>query len=269
MIHIPHIETDVTLACQLSCVACNHHVPLWRVRPSGPPMANPRQVAQDLGALSRVLHADAWGALGGEPTLHPELVRILGIVRVSGIADTVEVWSNGISLKKMPPKFWESFDRLVLSRYDGKIDDEHMAWVESRCRDRGVELRVMDERRAPNFKTLLEPAPTNAEETRTKFAGCFFRHFSRVANEGFFYTCCCAPHMPVLIQGRPHGSDGIAIDGITEQSLRAYLERTEPLGACAICAGRDTAVSIQWSEEKRPLEWIRKSGHVVQETEMR
>lgn len=267
MIRIPHLETDVTRACQLSCVGCNHHVPLWRVQPGGPPMANPGQIAHDLASLATIVHADAWGALGGEPLLHPELPKILRIVKASNIADTVEVWTNGIALFKMMADFWDVMagQRIVLSRYEGKITDEYMAAIEGMCADQGVQLRVMDERVHPNFKTLLEPAPTDPEATRVKFAGCFFRHFSRVANEGFFYTCCCAPHMPVLLQGRPHGSDGVAIDGLTESALRAYLERTEPLGACAMCAGRDTAVSIQWSEEKQPLEWIRKSGQVVQE----
>jgi hypothetical protein len=67
------------------------------------------------------------------------------------------------------------------------------------------------------------------------------------------------------VQGRPCGSDGIPVAGITEQQLRDYLERSEPLGACSICAGRDTAVDLQWSEEKQPALWLQKSGQLVQE----
>lgn len=260
MIRIPHLETDVTRACQLSCVACNHHVPLWRVQPGGAPKTSPAQVRADLDALAKILHADAWGALGGEPTLHPELVKILEAVHASGVADVVEVWTNGIRIAQMTDGFWTLVDRLVVSRYEDKLTDDQVKMIRLECDVHEVELRIMDERASPNFKTLFEPAPTDAARTREKYAGCFFRHFSRVANDGYFYTCCCAPHMPVLMQNRPVGSDGVKIEGLTEAGLRDYLASEEPLGACTMCAGRDTAVSIQWSEERQPIHWIRKSG---------
>lgn len=260
VIRIPHLETDVTRACQLSCIACNHHVPLWRVRPGGPPMADPERVLADLTALSRIVHADVWGALGGEPTLHPRLGDILQYARDSGVADRIELWTNGIRMAQMPDQVYWLCDEVVLSRYEGKLADEAVAFIQRRCDDNDTKLRIMDERLRPNFKTLFEPQPTGAAETKAKYDGCFFRHFSRVANDGYFYTCCCAPHMPVLVQGREAGADGVAIDGLTERALRAYLEKQEPLGACTICAGRDTAKDLQWFEESKPLEWLRKSG---------
>lgn len=259
MIHLVHLETDITTACQLSCVGCNHEVPLYRA--AGPPRsAEPAQVESDLAHLGRVAHADTWGALGGEPTLSSKLVDILHVVRASGVADRIEVWTNGLTARKLKPEFWRALDVLVLSIYPGKLTDNDVAWIRAKCVDEGVQLDEKDERYHPNFKTLLEPTPTNAEATRAKFAGCFFRHFSRVVNFGYFFTCCCAPHMPMLIQGRPFGSDGVPVADITEAQLKAYLERVEPLGACTICAGRDTAVDIVWSEERNPLMWVEKSG---------
>lgn len=258
MIQIPHLETDITTACQLSCVACNHHVPLWRKY--GPVAADPRQVELDLNRLAQFVRAERWGALGGEPTLHRNLVEILQIARDSGVAYKTEVWTNGLMLTRMSPAFWRSFDVLVVSIYPGKHTDESIDWIRSKCADEGVEFSPRDERQNPNFRTLLEPVPTTPEETRRKFAGCFFRHFSRVANNGYFYTCCCAPHMPGLIQGRSFEEDGIRIEGLTERSLTAYLKREEPLGACSLCAGRDTAVPIQWREEKDPAAWLAASA---------
>lgn len=258
MIRIPHLETDVTTACQLSCVACNHHVPLWRK--AGPKHADPRQVQSDLNHLSKFVHADIWGALGGEPTLNPKLIDILNIARASKISDIIEVWTNGLTLPRMSPEFWQSFDVLVLSIYPGKHDEDSLAWIAAKCADTGRVLSIRDERLHPNFRTLLEPVPTSREATEAKFAGCFFRHFSRVANWGYFYTCCCAPHMSTLVQGKSENPDGIRIFDLTETKLRGYLERTEPLSACFTCAGRDTAISIPWREEKDPEKWLRASA---------
>lgn len=257
MIHLPHLETDITQACQLSCVACNHSVPLWRARKGGPWSANPLQVEKDLTTLAKFVHTDRWGALGGEPTLHRDLISILHIAKQSGIADKTEVWTNGLTAKKQSAEFWRSFDVLVLSIYPGKLDDDHILWIVNKCRDEGVELITKDERYHPNFKTMLEPRPDmSAARTQAKFDGCFFRWFSRVANFGYFFTCCCGPHIPFLIQEQPFGTDGIAIEGLTEQALHAYLHRRQPLGACRQCAGRDTAVDIKWQERRDPAEWL-------------
>ena len=261
MIEIPHLETDVTTACQLSCVACNHHVPLWRK--AGPKHADPRQVERDLNALSGIVHAKVWGALGGEPLLSPQLVEILSIARQSKIADTIEVWTNGLLLPRMGSAFWRSFDTLVLSIYPGKLSEDDITWISRKCADSGVVFSPRDERRNPNFRTLLEKVPTDEKATKAKFAGCFFRHFSRVANWGYFYTCCCAPHMSTLVMGMKNNPDGIKIDGLSEEALQAYLNRTEPLVACSTCAGRDTAVAIPWREERDPKEWLRASAGSV------
>lgn len=212
-----------------------------------------------MNRLATIMHADAWGALGGEPLLHTDLSAILRIVRASGVCDTIEVWTNGILVPKMKADFWRSFDVLVLSVYEGKHDDASLQWITDKCKDEGVELVVKDERTWHNFRTLLEREPTDTAATKRKYDECFFRSFSRVANDGYFYTCCCAPHMPMLVQGREQGADGVLIDGLTEDGLQAYLTREEPLGACTICAGRDTAVPLVWSEEKDPAKWLQAS----------
>jgi hypothetical protein len=261
MLTIRHLETDITQTCQLSCVACNHHVPLYRQK--GPTHARPAQVEQDLNHLAGFLRAERWGAVGGEPLLAPALLDILRIAKASGVAVKTEVWTNGLRLPQMPPAFWQAFDVLILSVYEGKHDDASLAWIADACADHGVELTVKDERLRPNFRTLLEPAPTDAETTRQKFAQCFFRRFSRVANDGYFFTCCCSPHMPVLLQGKPFGTDGVAIEGLTETGLREFLNRTEPLGSCTLCAGRETATPVRWHEQRDPDRWVAESAGVA------
>lgn len=263
MINIVHIETDITQHCNMQCVGCNHDVPLWRTIKGGPWTTTPEQVEHDLFYLSKVLHADIWGALGGEPLISKHLIDILHVARESHIADKIEVWTNGILLPRMSEEFWRSFDVLVLSVYPGKHSELSLEWITAKCKDSGVELSLRDERINPNFRSLLEPVPTDPITTRHKFQNCFFRQFSRSVNYGYFYTCCCWG-IPMLLQGKEHGIDGIKVEGITEDDLRAYLERTEPLGACTVCAGRDTAVPIKWREERDPVKWVEASKGLME-----
>jgi len=203
--------------------------------------------------------------LGGEPTLHTQLPEILEIVRESGICDQIEVWTNGILPARwfrfgVREDFWEAqWDILVVSRYEGRLSDDDVKNLTDGCNYHDKQIEIKDERTWNNFRTNLEPAPTDPETTKRKFDGCFFRQFSRVVNNGYFYTCCCAPHMPRLLQGRPEGSDGIPVEGLTEVALQAYLTRSEPLGCCTICAGRDTAKPVKWREERDPEKWIQAS----------
>ncbi len=262
--HITHLETDVTEACQLSCVNCNHAVPLHRAKPGGPRGTTPQIVERDLAHLAPILRTDAWGALGGEPTLSKHLVDILHVVRDSRIANEIEVWTNGLTIRKQTPAFWRAFDVLVVSLYPGYATDADVAWMQAKCADEGVRFVPKDERVTPNFQNWLDPEPSDPVRTQAKYDSCFFRSFSRAVNRGYFHTCCCGPQIPEMIQGLPFGTDGIAVEGLTKEALVAYLESTTPLGACTVCAGRDApAASPQpWREERDPAVWRHKSaGH--------
>lgn len=266
MITLPHLDTNITLACQNSCVACNHLVVPYRSATGGPPSTTPDQVASDLGSLAKILHVNAWGALGGEPTLHRDLVQILLAAEESGIADIIELWSHGQTLHRAENQhgaaFWTSFDRLIVSAYPGKHTPESLAWIEAQCREYQIEYILKDESQHPNFTALLDAAPSGPAYTREKYQACWFRTMARTADFGYFFTCCTAPHIPHLLQGQSFGTDGIAIKDITEEGLLAYLNQPTPLGACTVCAGRmtRTAVNIPWAEYRDKREWLAKSA---------
>lgn len=264
MIRLPHLETDVSYACENACASCNHASP-YRVGPR-PSMIRPEDVERDLWYFTKVATADAYAMIGGEPTLNPWLVEILDAARRSGVAPMLEVWTHGQSLKRMRPSFWTAFDRLVVSIYPGKHDDESIAWIETKCREEEVELVLKDERRYPNFSRLLEPRPTDEAATLAKWKACWFRGFSRVLDRGFFWTCCTSPHLSTRILGLPNGADGIAVEGLTEERLLAFLESPTPLKSCAICCGRNTesSIPVPWQEVRDPQEWLRASGMELQ-----
>ncbi len=260
MIQIPHLETDVTQACQLSCVACNHAVPLWRKH--GPWTATPEGVAKDLNYLATMLHAGAWGALGGEPLLNKRLPEILQAAKASGIAESYEVWTNGLLVNDQKAAFWLApFDTLVVSVYPGKLTDSQLDWMRYACENHGKRLIIRDERVDPNFMTSLEPSPTNPRVTLDKYRGCAFRCGNNcAASYGYFFMCCCGPHIPMLMQDQSYGTDGVAIEKLTEDELLDYMTRKEPFGACYVCAGRDTAKRIPWSEQRDPVIWMKASA---------
>jgi len=264
MIHLPHLETNVTAACQNRCVACNHFVPL-QISQFKQSMIAPEQMKRDLSIFSKLVHVDAYGMLGGEPTLHPRIAELITIARESGIADKVELWTNGQTLRQMRGPFWESLRgaRIVMSVYPGKMIDSDIMEIETLCTNRGVELHVKDERRYPNFTQLLKKTDSGPAETQATYSSCWFKGFSRVLDNGFFYRCCTSPYIPKLLQGRPEGSDGLPVNEmLTEQMIYDFLVQPTAMQSCTICAGRNTpnAFPIPWNEIKDPAAWLAASS---------
>lgn len=262
MIEIPNLDCDVTSNCQLSCADCCRLVVPYRHADGGIPSTTPAQVEHDLYHFGKIARTKRWAALGGEPLLHRDLVEILRVVRASGVAEDIAVWTNGIRLRRIGADFWQSFDSLFVSVYPGKLTDDDVAWIERKCADEGKTLTIKDERHYPNWTRVIEEAPTDEASTQAKFSSCWWRTYSRTLNYGYLFLCCPSPHIPQLLQGRPFGADGIAIEGLTEQGMLDFLERTKPLGSCSLCAGRNTesAVAMPWREEKNLAAWLKQGA---------
>jgi hypothetical protein len=261
MIHLPHLETNITVACQNRCIACNHFVPMQvdRFKTSMMPVS---VLEQDLRRFARLAHADGYALIGGEPTLHPSLVDLMHVARRSGIADRYEVWTNGQTLLELPDAFWLAAHVIVVSVYPGKLTDAYLADVQEKARTFGATLEIKDERRHPNFTQLLT-SNSNAVATQRRYDRCWFKGFSRVLDWGVFYRCCTSPFIPQLLQDRPVGSDGLTItDVTTERDVTEFLGRQTFMESCRVCAGRDTdeAHPITWGEQKNAVQWREQSG---------
>lgn len=264
MIHLPHLESNVTIACQLRCVSCNHFVALQVPRFKSS-MLPPEILERDLSYFSRVAHVDGYAMIGGEPTLHPQLVDLLRIARKSDVADQLEVWTNGIQLVDRFPlghPLWSSFDLLVLSRYPDKLTDDDVDRISHVCHKSGVQLRIMDESQHPNWTRLLDSGHVSDSYSQLKYDRCWFKTYSRVLDWGWFGRCCTSPFIPSVIQNRPFGSDMLRVDHtLTEDRLQAYLSQPVFMESCRSCAGRDTpsSVPITWHEERDPDKWLAES----------
>lgn len=265
MIRLPHLETNVTIACQLRCVGCNHFVApqVYRFKES---MIAPVVLERDLRNFGRVAHADAWAAIGGEPTLHPKLPVLLQIAAESGVADVIEVWTNGIEIREQPADFWRWLSRLVVSVYPEKLTDDDLAWIAAKCGGEAVELVIKDERRHPNFTRLLEPEPTDDGATQRKWHACWFKTYSRVLDNGWFYRCCTSPFIARVLYGMPEGTDALRVnESLTEADLHRFLGQQRFMESCRPCAGRNTesAVPLPWREVRDPAEWLRASAGIA------
>ena len=242
MIRLPHLETNITTACQNCCVGCNHFIPMQKAE-----HLSPSVIEKDLKKLSEIVHVNRYALLGGEPLLHPKLLKILDIAKKSGIADKVEVITNGMKLKDMPPEFWQSLDYLTITLYPGKMTEEEVNNAVKLCAENNVELEL----KPAEFTGLMYRRPSDSDVVMRRFIHCWYKTYSFVVDNGYFYRCCTSPFIPELILGLPKETDGIALEGLTEAGLDHYINQTTSIPqSCKVCAS-NMGPQIGWRETTR------------------
>ena len=86
--NVPHAVLDILRGCNIHCRSCYNSHP-DRIKPLA-------EIETELDALMRLRKLQSVSIVGGEITLHPDLVQIVRLVRRRGLF--VELCSNGVDL---------------------------------------------------------------------------------------------------------------------------------------------------------------------------
>lgn len=217
-------------------------------------------VERDIALAAQVMHAEVVCLLGGEPTAHPKLLRLMRFAAAAGLADRVQVLTNGMRLHRMEPEFWSELDWLKISIYPGKTQPENVQLAKDMQDVHGFQLDFYDVAADP-FRAVLTIDHRTPESAQETYDGCWYRTFTRKIERGYFYRCCTSPSISQLILGLGPDADGIALDGLTPDALRAFLEQKEPAKSCSRCHGNLGPRLHQWSEVRGDAaEWLRQSS---------
>lgn len=120
-----HIEYCVTDICNRNCASCSHLAPLAR-QPNFVSVEEFTRVIKIMRTL--IPEAHTFWLTGGEPTLHPEFMRLLKIARKTFTENYVGIYSNGITLKEYESEtnFWDLVKDngivWAITNYDLNVD---------------------------------------------------------------------------------------------------------------------------------------------------
>lgn len=221
------LEAHVVDHCNLTCAECcslSPFLPHW--------MADLADLERDLAAARRVVAPAVFKLVGGEPLLHPQLVELVGIVRLSGIAPRISITTNALLLDRTPDALWEAIDALTISLYPRPaLSAEDIAAIDDRATRFGV---TVNWKRQDEFVVMNRSEPTT--DTAAMFDACWIRERCHMIRDGRYYTCTRPPHFAAYHRSDFTG-DGIALAELTTATLHAYLTSPTPLAACAHCYG--------------------------------
>jgi organic radical activating enzyme len=223
--------------CNLRCRSCAHLSPVlpkFFVEPDG--------LLSDLAALAKSYHVKVLKLLGGEPLLHPGLVDVIVAARESQVAETIEIWTNGLLLPQVERRFWETVDSVRISLYPGRsLRQDQLDKCVALARQHNVSIRY---RRYEAFQEAYSERGTeNSSLVERIYVTCNSAHRWRCHTiaEGWFYKCAQSYMIPRGMTLGPEATqqNGIRIDGSPEfrDRLLAYLTSPEPLSSCRNCLG--------------------------------
>jgi len=246
VIELPHLDCNVCENCDKQCTGCSHASPIL------PPWSMPLEmIERDLLALKPFVTVGHLQILGGEPLLHKEIVGILRLVKRIRIDVCTTVITNGNLLPRMTEDFWRELEYLQISIYPTL--DPKIPWL-AECKSReygfGLGTTVFD-----SFYREIKAVPDDGVES---FRNCGWRHDCYTVHRGHFYLCSQSCFFPKAIQGLPPEIDGLPLEGLTEEKLGNFMNRTEPFNACRVCCA-PLKQRVPWRESKR-REWSKDSA---------
>lgn len=248
MITLEHLDVNIVTHCNKTCVSCSHASPH-----SKPFFMKVEDMVRDLDNLKSVAHFEMVTLVGGEPLLHPQIVDFMRAAKASGICDQVCVVTNGELLPRMPEDFWNALEVLRLSIY-GSLKPNILPLAQERSELHGFDLFAWS---YPEFFKQLKAVPDDGVES---FKTCEWRQDCFTVHLGNFYLCPQSIFFPPrFMHSLPN--DGLELDGITEEKLSAYINRSNPFEACKICLAGDKVLA-PWQEATKK-EWQKLSTGTV------
>lgn len=176
--------------CNLRCKGCDHFACI-----ADPYFVPYETLHRDLRRMSEILHGDNLmqiGVMGGEPLLHPELLKILRDVRENFPYTIIRLSTNGLLLLQQKDEFWQvcrDYDvTIVNTKYPIKIDHEK---IKEKAQKEGVKFQYFRGSGDDNVKTSFKKVITleGTHNPVKSFAKCHISNFGNFLMEGKLYGC--------------------------------------------------------------------------------
>ena len=184
-IHSQEIEFNLVDHCNFSCDESSQFSPFMTTRKQ-----DFSQFKVDLLRLAEVYRATRFRFFGGEPLLHDDIVGFDSAVKQSGIAEVVEIVSNGVLLDRMPDELFCSVDSFSISWYpDPRISEDILARAKSKCDEFNACFRISQ---IDTFRRMQVADPIDDEELVSRiYRSCLIAHTWNCQNfyDGRFYLC--------------------------------------------------------------------------------
>lgn len=196
--------------------------------------------------------------LGGEPLLHPEIARIVEMVRHYFLYGNIYLVTNGVLLNRMDERFWKACKQcnivIAPTQYPVKLDYEE---IKNNVIAHGIQYQSFGQAADGWYHTVISESGDKNEIQQ--FLHCSNANNCTVLEHGKLYPCPKAAkvrHFNKAFGDRFQQSSHDYIDIYKAESLKEIMEfLSKPIPFCRYC---DTFASekIEWGvSHKEDSEW--------------
>lgn len=223
---IREVEVSITSRCTLACLECGFLVPDQPSPSIGEPI-------DELVRALRILRdanvrVGSLGVLGGEPTINgPLLERAVVAFRALGVAEHIEVVSNGLTPRGLSATAARAIDRFTISDYglDERLLGRWREWLAILAP--GVELVVRGQGDGWDAWTTLRRV--SPERAQTFYDACWYRKHCVTVERGRLFSCSRIPKFA-------RDDEGLLLtEGTTFDAIETWLHRAHALPSCRSC----------------------------------
>ena len=250
------LELHVAHGCNLACESCSHYSNHGHAG-----TVSVEEADRWMGLWSRRVSVDRFTLLGGEPTIHPQLPRFVGLVRRHWPQAQIEIVSNGFFLHRHPslPSVLAADPdaRLIISvhhdseEYQARLKPV-FALLEDWKRDHGVAVRIRPAarnwtRRYEGFGDAM--LPFEDSDPRASWEICPARHCKQLL-DGRIWKCAPLAYLPMQkaryrLSGKwdPYLAYKALDPGCPDAELVAFAAM-EDEAACGMCPAKERVFEL-------------------------
>lgn len=234
LLHISAIELNITEQCNICCLGCDHAIGIIPNR-----NVDKKDIKKDVRSLQQILHTRTIRIIGGEPLLHPNIEEITGYISEASIADSIELWTNGILLHKIPQKVLEMVDGIVISRYP----EQNYEWTQATLTKYVNQYNVWINIRDCNYFTWSYKFQPIGKSPLTEivYANCREAYTCNTVRNGKFYKCVQSAFATDRLSayGVVLKDEGICLHNNPQVvgEIKQLLRCRKPMAACSYCLG--------------------------------
>jgi MoaA/NifB/PqqE/SkfB family radical SAM enzyme len=252
------LEVHIVEHCNLNCKGCSHFSPLAKEEYL-PLEAFEKDMARLKDLKARFLEVKL---LGGEPLLHPDIVKFCRVMRRYFPKTNVQITTNGILLPKMPEEFWKTCHeeriRLSVSQYPIKIDRPA---IKALAKKYQVKLEYIGSS-APDRFVKMPLDIEGRQNARLSWKNCMIAWGPCITlRNGRIYPCLVLAHIRFINEYFGKQLEVTKNDYIDIHQAQSWSEILSflkgPYDFCRYCATRNMQYGIPWGISKKELsEWI-------------
>jgi len=244
----------LTYHCNLNCARCSVFSPVAKEE-----YLDSVCYEQDCKRLSELTKGKAkriW-LVGGEPTLHPNLLAFFDITRQHFKDAVIQLITNGILLSKQNDGFWEMCAQknivIQISQYPIKID---MDKILEKAKSYNVAIELTEIKSDEMFQLKLDTE--GKQNAVNSFNNCWIKNSCITLSHGKLYTCSTIPaavHFSHFFNKELSFTENDGIDIYKTRTIREILKfLSKPVGFCRYCNVKSMSYGHKWHISKKDIE---------------